>query len=302
MSTRTRLRFPLAICLLLIILGCLVLSRMLPGLPERTPVVVDAPRSVIAAEIETVADPGTILQATNGNDVEPSSPMSTTKSEPLPPTSEAQGSKRFFPELEDDELRQRLADIAEAGHRPLSYRKAREAMYWVIDNSDGTVTSIYELRPIPLEKGQWPRQQDLNCEHLWPQSKGARGMPMKTDLIHLRPAVPRVNSIRSNHPFGEPATEDDPSTPWHVGRNGYGETVFLPPAELRGDISRSMFYFSVRYGEEIDPQEESILRSWHRIDPVDERERLRADQIEIFQGNRNPFVDDPESIDRINDF
>ena len=298
MSTRTRLRIPFALCFLVIIIGCLVLSRLLPGLPERIPAVMDAPPIEIATEIAPSVDRSATAPITVENHSEPTPP----DPEPLPPTSPDQGSMRFFPELENDELRERLADIAEAGHRPLSYRKAREAMYWTIDNSDDAVTTVYALRPTPLESGQWPRQQDLNCEHLWPQSKGARGMPMKTDLIHLRPAVPRVNSIRSNHPFGEPVKEDDPSTPWHIGSDEHGKTVFQPPLELRGDISRSMFYFSVRYREEIDPRQETILRSWHRIDPVDERERIRADKIESFQGNRNPFVDNPGSVDRINDF
>lgn len=42
-----------------------------------------------------------------------------------------------------------------------------------------------------------------------------------------------------------------------------------------------------------------LLKSWNAIDPVSEIERQRNDVIESqYQGNRNPFVDFPELIDR----
>lgn len=284
MSARTITRTLVPVLALSALLVGIVLSRAVPGLPERTPMPLQAAQGV---EPDPASDTVPEPESAPDIEVEPDEPAST-------------GS--FFPELQDEELRTALMKVAEAGHAPLSYRKAREAMYWIIDNREGTVTTVYALKSLPLEPEQWPRQQDLNCEHLWPQSKGARNMPMKTDLFHLRPAVPRVNSTRSNHPFGVPVTADDPATPWHVGRDAAGRTVFMPPPEHRGDISRSMFYFSVRYDKPIEADEEAVLRRWHREDPVDDRERARADQIQREQGNRNPFVDDPGVVDRIEDF
>lgn len=38
----------------------------------------------------------------------------------------------------------------------------------------------------------------------------------------------------------------------------------------------------------------TTLLQWHLEDPPDDRERLRNDVIESFQGNRNPFIDHPE--------
>jgi len=38
-------------------------------------------------------------------------------------------------------------------------------------------------------------------------------------------------------------------------------------------------------------QEETILKQWHWMDPVDEEEMARNDYIESIQNNRNPFID-----------
>jgi deoxyribonuclease-1 len=298
MTTRTLIRLLLALLALGALLVGIVLSRAIPGLPPRVPVIIDAPSPAEPVLVEPAATPVPIAADDEIGSVD------LAVVEILPPTAPEQGGVPFFPELRNEALRVQLRNIASAGHDEdrLNYRRAREVLYWILDNEQGTVTTVYALRELPLANGQWPRQQDLNCEHIWPQSKGAKALPMKADLFHLRPAVPRVNSIRSNHPFGEPVTKDDPSTPWHVGRDAAGQTVFQPPPEHQGDISRSMFYFAVRYDESIDEGQEAVLRAWHQRDPVDARERARADAIEHEQGNRNPFIDDPDAVRRIEDF
>ena len=96
----------------------------------------------------------------------------------------------------------------------------------------------------------------------------------------------------------------------------------------QGDVARAMFYMAVRYeggfhnetGQN-EPdliltddvalveasntgQNESVaymgmlsdLLAWHEADPVDDNERRRNDVIFSFQGNRNPFIDNPDWV------
>ena len=45
-----------------------------------------------------------------------------------------------------------------------------------------------------------------------------------------------------------------------------------------------------------------MLRAWHAGDPVDDEEAARNDAVFSLQGNRNPYVDHPEWVERISDF
>ena len=63
-----------------------------------------------------------------------------------------------------------------------------------------------------------------------------------------------------------------------------------------------MFYFSVRYNMDISSSVERTLKKWHELDPVDEAEMKRNQEIYLIQGNRNPFIDFPELASRISNF
>jgi endonuclease I len=67
-------------------------------------------------------------------------------------------------------------------------------------------------------------------------------------------------------------------------------------------MARAMFYMSVRYWMPLDDDMEEDLRVWNVLDPVDDSERERNERIKAIQGNRNPFIDDPELVDQITDF
>jgi endonuclease I len=289
---------PIALCLLLTgLLTGAVLSRSLQGLP---PAEVG---SVLAVDTQSPATPKPPQEIpAEAEQSEPSPAPAHPTPAQQPAAASEPGITILFPESRGDELRKKLKSFSEAGHDVLSYRKAREVMYWRADNAGGIVTTIYGQKPIRLKPTEWPDPQVLNCEHLWPQSKGAKRPPMRTDLFHLRPAVPRINSTRSNHPFGTPSNVERTEGQWKIGTNDSGKMVFEPPPSVRGDISRSLFYFSVRYGQPIPDTEELTLRRWHNGDPVDQRELRRASIIEEFQGNSNPFIIDQTTVDRIENF
>jgi endonuclease I len=92
--------------------------------------------------------------------------------------------------------------------------------------------------------------------------------------------------------------------------------VFEPTDSFKGDLARVFFYMSVRYGLEdenwdssfavegasIEQWEEDVLRAWHIMDPVSEKEIQRNEAVFGIQGNRNPFVDHPEWVCLIGDF
>lgn len=72
--------------------------------------------------------------------------------------------------------------------------------------------------------------------------------------------------------------------------------------EIRGDASRTYLYMSFQYKISLEDSLEDKLRAWHFEDPSNEWEEKRNDMIEVIQGNRNPFIDRPELVEKVPDF
>jgi deoxyribonuclease I len=191
-----------------------------------------------------------------------------------------------------------LRNIAST-NRQFSYRDARQEMFSKLDNEDGVVCSVYSDRC--LQTTGIPNHQIMNCEHSWPQSMGATGIA-KSDLHHLYPVMSKMNSRRSNHPFCVVERTSYDAYGSALGYSEYGTRCFEPRDEHKGDVARSMFYFSMRYGKSIDSEQEGFFREWLEQDPVSVKETMRNDDIESFQKNRNPFVDHPEFVLMIDNF
>ena len=75
-----------------------------------------------------------------------------------------------------------------------------------------------------------------------------------------------------------------------------------PTALVRGNLARAYFYMSFMYKINIDDELERKLKKWHFEDPPDTAEEKRNFLIQEIQGNRNPFIDHPESVERVKDF
>jgi hypothetical protein len=231
-----------------------------------------------------------------------------------------------------DDLIAALHAIVRTGHNGFTYDSARGFLYQDVEDpdDDNLIEEVYAGRISTVDRrantATDAGDANLNAEHAWPQSCGARldrsinstvrSTGPRGDLHILFAADANANNSRSNFPFGmvtgTPSATFGPDSAGNFSRRGSNGTitVFEPRAEKRGDLARALFYFFVRYVPEIPGSislenfnlEEATLRQWATQDPVDAFERARNDEIYAVQGNRNPFVDVPEFLTRITDF
>jgi endonuclease I len=76
----------------------------------------------------------------------------------------------------------------------------------------------------------------------------------------------------------------------------------MPPKKQRGATARAVFYMSIMYNLPINDREEGVLRNWNVKYPPSAKELERNTKIHNVQGNRNPFVTNPEWVSLISDF
>jgi len=223
---------------------------------------------------------------------------------------------------------QSLIDAVRATYQPdstLGYGPARDTLYSQIDNNGLELSGIYTNFTVTLEEGKDPsisafqNERGLNAEHVYPQSKGARDEPGRSDMHNLYPSKVNVNSARGSCVFGD--IEDSDTEFWFIlgerisqipttDIDGYSEKdeescVFEPRESVKGDIARSVFYFYTIYqnkANQADPtffnkQKETLL-AWHQVDPISQKEIRRNELIASYQGNLNPFTADATLAER----
>lgn len=227
----------------------------------------------------------------------------------------AQGYVPVFPELEGNELIQRVKEE----YRPFvvqTYKDARELMYRELFNKNDSVTCVYSGHKVYLD----PKTSDavaylyrngdadgINCEHTFPQSLGASDGNARSDMHHLFPVRSAVNEARSNLPFSE--IEDRSTERWYYQNtvstripifnidsySEYIKTSFEPQEAHKGNVARAMFYFATIYRDQADTawfesQLEDLCK-WHLLDPVDKDEWERNERIAQAQSDKlNPFI------------
>jgi hypothetical protein len=191
-------------------------------------------------------------------------------------------------------------------------------MYGYIDNNNGTVECIYTEFSIDNVPNNNPRpyvhDNGINCEHLWPQSMYEGSSPMESDIHHLRPSKSNVNSSRGNKPFNE--SDDNQTQIWYwleyqlnnppsQNIDKYSESasgVFEPREEVKGDISRAIFYFYTMYSNVADDTffelQKDILYEWHQTDSINQSEINRTWHIADYQDYPNPFILDATLVQR----
>ena len=173
--------------------------------------------------------------------------------------------------------------------------------------------------------GTWNREH-VWCKSLsnglWKTSNGG------SDLHHIRPSEGGLNSTRGSNKYGEVTGGKEAWSRKVGGANSMlgghvGGGVFEPLDNVKGDAARIVMYMYTHYnsasrvGGTVNSQgsgtlnfthimsagsEDSakeLLLEWNRLDPVDDIERYRNEEVFKIQGNRNPFIDNSSYADAI---
>lgn len=196
------------------------------------------------------------------------------------------------------DLKDELKTLLAAGYVNFGYSGARDRMYSDIDNVGGNVTCVYTGRVATFNSRNGANSNSFNCEHTWPQSLFSQREPERADIHHLFPTDVDANGRRGSFPFG--VVTGSPS--WQEGGSKLRGSVFEPRDEQKGATARAMMYFVIRYQDYsnfIDGQE-AVLKQWHIDYAPTAWDIQRNDKIFGYQKNRNPFIDHPEFIERIN--
>jgi endonuclease I len=205
-------------------------------------------------------------------------------------------------------LRRTLA----TGYRSNSYNTTRDNMFLQYDNKRvngqgatvNTLECVYTGRVISGYASRTEAQDNVNnfnTEHTFPQSFFSSAQPMQADAHHLFAVDEGANTRRSNNPFSIVT-----SPIWEVGGSklGSGPTPgnwFEPRDVHKGNCARAMCYFVARYGDYAGffASQQNTLVQWSLNYAPDTVAKRRNSAILATQGNRNPFVDYPQLLQRM---
>ncbi|KPH10904.1 endonuclease [Chryseobacterium sp. ERMR1:04] len=232
-------------------------------------------------------------------------------------------------------LKTALSSIITNGHQDKGYNGLWTA-YKTTDidknyENDGSILDIYSEipnGPDPYKYTPGTNQcgtysVEGNCynrEHVIPQSLFNQASPMVSDINFIRATDGKVNGMRSNYPYGKVGTatftSKNGSKLGSSVSSGYSGVVFEPINEFKGDVARMILYFVTRYQSKLSTfssgnmlgstafpglqtWELNVLLAWHNQDPVSQAEINRNNASYAYQGNRNPFIDNPNYVNQI---
>ncbi|MFN8238173.1 MAG: endonuclease [Chitinophagales bacterium] len=169
-----------------------------------------------------------------------------------------------------------------------------------------------------------------NKEHTFPKAYfgGDAMKDIYSDIHYIWPADNRINYYKSNFPIGYN------KNPYYTSKNGssvgisdatmnYGynsSNIFEPIDSFKGDFARAYLYVVTRYEDSLpgwigrstannvldgnkypglDPWILKLCVKWHKMDPPSAFERQRNDAIFALQGNRNPYIDYPNWVEKV---
>ena len=127
-------------------------------------------------------------------------------------------------------------------------------------NISGNIILFYSRKSV---SAKWDGGTTWNREHVWPRSKSwFQYDGAGSDIHHLRPTNPSINSSRGNKAYSTATTSE----------------FYSPADEVKGDIARIVFYLLTRYSESDNYPITNVAKSmnmlieWNELDPVDNLE------------------------------
>ena len=149
----------------------------------------------------------------------------------------------------------------------------------------GSSSKIVDFYSGATYSGTWDGGKTWNREHVWCQSLGSfTTANCGSDLHHLRPTDPTLNSTRNNTPFGEVSGTYKTAKSKSGAVGGYYTSKYFEPLDnVKGDVARILLYCHVRWSESNITKlisSTSTLLSWMKSDPVDTYEMGRNDVVQ----------------------
>lgn len=216
-------------------------------------------------------------------------------------------------------------------HKYLDFDANTTARYWwenYFKKTDWNPNGYYWDMYSNQKHNTYTNGNIQNREHVVPRSWWGYRDKYATyqangDLHNLYPADNPANSAKGNLGLGEVGITKFNNGVSKVGKNtypgGYRGDVFEPADEYKGDFARIFFYMVTCYEDysqqwrteatksmlqkgtypAFQPWSIEMLLKWHRQDSVSDKEINRNNEVYKIQGNRNPFIDDPQLVEYI---
>ncbi len=220
------------------------------------------------------------------------------------------------------ELKSNLNSIID-DHNSISYGSVWDAHKDLYEDPSNTDNIILFYSQDSIDKSNQDSGDSpgtyFNREHLWPRSYGIDTSGSdNTDLHHLVPVYKSVNSSRSNKYFNYSDPDlpgyRNPANPLSPSCTTNSDT-FEPGDAQKGSVARAILYVATRYDyleivntppsdapstSDNKMAQLSTLLDWNRKALPTIKEKNNNQKIyELYQNNRNPFIDYPEFADAI---
>ena len=218
--------------------------------------------------------------------------------------------------LEGEALKNDLSDLLNATHNyEVDYNELWEILQQtdLVPDNQNNVYLIYGWDNANAEddddfwrnklwtcgNGNSCTDETWNREHVYPKAldeSTSDDSGPTADPHMLRASDVEMNGMRANRLFAQ-----GNGTASYITNNG----DFYPGDNWKGDVARIIMYMYVHYGEQWNPNfvgqgansfhsdMPDIFLQWNAEDPVSQYELNRNNIVEGYQGNRNPFIDNP---------